>query len=131
MPQSCSQMLRMLSSSEDPRPERANPNSEGGQVRERNGHALPYLSTPTEFPKIMRAAHALSRIALALIGAGLLITLVFSVVLRCIEPRLETLPEPVSVQAIHTVYRPLGMFLCALGAIVVLAITVMTDDEDG
>jgi len=79
----------------------------------------------------MRAAHALSRIALALIGAGLLITLVFSVVLRCIEPRLETLPEPVSVQAIHTVYRPLGMFLCALGAIVVLAITVMTDDEDG
>ena len=78
----------------------------------------------------MRETHALSRIGLALIGAGLLITLVFSVGFKCLEPRFEEMPRTVSVQAIRLVYRPLGIFICALGTAIVLATTVLTDDDD-
>jgi hypothetical protein len=78
----------------------------------------------------MRETHAISRIGFALIGAGLVISLVFTVGLKCIEPRFSVMPTEPSAQAIHMTYRPLGISLCILGIIIVLATTLMTDDDD-
>jgi hypothetical protein len=78
----------------------------------------------------MRATHVISRIGFVLMGAGLLVTLVLSVGLRCIEPHVEKMPNPVGLEVMTLDYRPLGISLSALGTIIVVVAIAITDDND-